>query len=116
MRILLVGQAAFAAEVLQRLEAAGDSIAGVICPPDPPGGKPDALKQAAETRRIPVHQFRSLKTDDARRAFEKTGADLAALVYVTQIVPEALLGIPRHTSICCHPSLLPRYRGGSAIA
>src|SRR5262249_15602018 len=31
------------------------------------------------------------------------------------IVPEALLQLPRHTAICFHPSLLPRYRGGSAI-
>src|SRR5262249_58594597 len=36
--------------------------------------------------------------------------------YVTQIVPEPLLHIPSLTSICFHPSLLPRYRGGSAIA
>ena len=115
MRILLVGQAAFAAEVLQRLAAAGDTIAGAVCPPDP-GGKPDAFKQAAEAHGVPVHQFRSLKTPEARRAFEDARADLAALVYVTQIVPEPLLQIPRLTSICFHPSLLPRYRGGSAIA
>jgi len=115
VRILLVGQAAFAADVLQRLELAGDTIAAVVCPPDA-GGKPDPLKQAAGTRGIPVHQFRSLKTPEARQAFEDARADLAALVYVTQIVPEALLGIPRLTAICFHPSLLPRYRGGSAIA
>ena len=115
MRVLLVGQAAFAAEVLQRLAAAGDTIAGAVCPPDA-GGKPDPFKQAAEQRGVPVHQFRSLKTPEARRAFEDARADLAALVYVTQIVPEALLHIPRLTSICFHPSLLPRYRGGSAIA
>ena len=115
MRILLVGQAAFAAEVLQRLEAAGDAIAGVVCPPDAPG-RPDPLKQAAEARGVPVQQFRSLKTPEAQRAFEEARADLAALVYVTQIVPEPLLRIPRLTSICFHPSLLPRYRGGSAIA
>ena len=115
MRILLVGQAAFAAEVLQRLEAAGETIAGVVCPPDAPG-KPDPLKPAAEARGVPVQQFRSLKTPEARRAFEEARADLAALVYVTQIVPEPLLRLPRLTSICFHPSLLPRYRGGSAIA
>jgi methionyl-tRNA formyltransferase len=34
---------------------------------------------------------------------------------VTQIVPEPLLHIPRRASLCFHPSLLPRYRGGSAI-
>src|SRR5207247_3621152 len=50
------------------------------------------------------------------RAFEDARADLAALVCVTQIVPEPLLQIPRLTTICFHPSLLPRYRGGSAIA
>src|SRR5438552_2822417 len=115
MRVLLVGQAAFAEQVLSRLEEAGDAIAAVVCPPDA-GSKPDPLKAAALARGIPVHQFRSLKLPEARRAFEEVAADLAVLAYVTQIVPEPLLGIPRLTSICFHPSLLPRYRGGSAIA
>ena len=115
MQVLLVGQAAFAEQVLRGLEAAGDEIAAVICPPDA-GSKPDPLKTAAVERGIPVHQFRSLKLPEARRAFEAAAADLAVLAYVTQIVPEPLLAIPRLTSICFHPSLLPRYRGGSAIA
>src|SRR5215813_377180 len=115
MRVLLVGQAAFAEQVLRGLEEAGDVIGAVVCPPDA-GPKPDPLKAAAVDRGIPVHQFRSLKLPDARRAFEAAAADLAVLAYVTQIVPEPLLAIPRLTSICFHPSLLPRYRGGSAIA
>src|SRR5437867_3189805 len=60
MRILLVGQAAFAEEVLRGLEAAGDTIAAVVCPPDA-GPKPDPVKAAAHARGVPVHQFRSLK-------------------------------------------------------
>jgi len=114
MRILLVGQAAFAEEVLRGLEAAGHAIAAVVCPPDA-GPKPDPVKAAALGRRIPVHQFRSLKTPEARRAFEDADADLGILAYVTQIVPEPFLAIPPRTTICFHPSLLPRYRGGSAI-
>lgn len=114
MRILLIGQAAFAEEVLKGLEAAGDTIAAVICPPDA-GSRPDPVKAAALAREIPVRQFRSLKVPEARQAFEAADADLAVLAYVTQIVPEPLLAIPRRTSICFHPSLLPRYRGGSAI-
>ena len=114
MRILLIGQAAFAAEVLQGLEAAGDTIAAVVCPPDA-GPKPDPVKAAALERSLPVHQFKSLKTAEARAAFEAARADLAVLAYVTQIVPEALLHVPSRTAICFHPSLLPRYRGGSAI-
>ena len=115
MRVLLVGQAAFAEQVLRGIEEAGDVIGAVVCPPDA-GPKPDPLKAAAVDRGIPVHQFRSLKLPDARRAFEAAAADLAVLAYVTQIVPEPLLAIPRLTSICFHPSPLPRYRGGSAIA
>jgi len=114
VRILIVGQAAFAEEVLRGLEAAGDTVSAVVCPPDA-GPKPDPLKAAAVARDIPVHQFRSLKAPDARRAFEDARADLGVLAYVTQIVPEPLLHVPRLSSICFHPSLLPRYRGGSAI-
>jgi len=114
MRILLIGQAAFAAKVLEGLEGAGHEVASVVCPPDR-GDKADPVKAAAVERRIPVHQFKSLKTAEARQAFEQADADLAVLAYVTQIVPEALLQLPRRTAICFHPSLLPRYRGGSAI-
>src|SRR5207244_12670151 len=85
-----------------------------VGPPDG-GPRPDPVKAAALARGTAVHQFRSLKSPEARRAFEDARADLAVLAYVTQIVPEPLLAIPRLTSICFHPSLLPRYRGGSAI-
>ena len=87
MRILLVGQAAFAEQVLQGLEAAGHEVAGVVCPPDR-GDKLDPVKSAAIGRGIPTHQFPSLKTDQAREAFARADADLAILAYVTQIVPE----------------------------
>src|SRR2546427_4571526 len=115
MRILLVGQAVFAEEVLRAPGAAGDTIAAVGCRPEA-GPKPDPVKAAALGRGIPVHQLRSLKAPEARHAFEAARADLGVLAYVTQIVPEPLLHVPRLTSICFHPSLLPRYRGGSAIA
>jgi methionyl-tRNA formyltransferase len=85
-----------------------------VCPPDA-GAKPDPVKAAALARGLPLHQFRSLKAPEARRAFADAGADLGLLAYVTQIVPEPLLAIPRLGSLCFHPSLLPRYRGGSAI-
>src|SRR2546430_16176679 len=115
MRILLVGQAAFAEEVLRGLEAAGDTIAAVVCPPDA-GPKPDPVKAAALARGIPVHQFRSLKAPEAGHAFAEARADLGVLAYVTQIVPQPLLPIPPPPRICFHPSLLPRYPGRRPLA
>jgi len=114
MRILLVGQAAFAEKVLGGLIAAGHEIAAVVCPPDR-GDQQDPVKVAACGRGIAVHQFKTLKGPDARSAFAQARADLGLLAYVTQIVPEPLLAVPRQGTLCFHPSLLPRYRGGSAI-
>ena len=81
----------------------------------PPAGSEAGSGEGAAARADPVHQFRSLKVPEARQAFEAADADLGLLAYVTQIVPEPLLHIPRRSSLCFHPSLLPRYRGGSAI-
>jgi methionyl-tRNA formyltransferase len=114
MRILLVGQAAFAEKVLEGLVRAREDVVGLVCPPDK-GDKVDPVKAAAIGHGVPVHQFASLKRPEARAAFEQADADLALLAYVTQIVPESLIALPRFGTLCFHPSLLPKYRGGSAI-
>jgi methionyl-tRNA formyltransferase len=41
--------------------------------------------------------------------------DLAVLAFVTDIAPGTLLAVPKLGSICYHPSILPKYRGSSAI-
>jgi methionyl-tRNA formyltransferase len=42
-------------------------------------------------------------------------ADICIMAYVLQFVPQELCKIPRHGTIQYHPSLLPKYRGPSAI-
>ena len=42
-------------------------------------------------------------------------ADLGVLAFVTDIIPPRVFNVPRLGSICYHPSLLPRYRGSTAI-
>jgi methionyl-tRNA formyltransferase len=115
MRIALIGQAAFAQQVLDGLIERKHDVVAVYCPPDAKGGRPDPLKQRAVELAIPVRQHRSLKGDDVKREFAELDSDLGVLAYVTQIVPPAVFDAPRLGSICFHPSLLPRYRGGSAI-
>jgi methionyl-tRNA formyltransferase len=115
MRIVLIGQAAFAEQVLDGLCARGHEIAAAYCPPDTPGSKPDPLKARAAALAIPVRQHRTLKGAEVAAEFASYAADLGVLAYVTQIVPPSVFEAPRLGSICFHPSLLPRYRGGSAI-
>ena len=115
MRIILIGQAAFAEKTLQKLLDKGEEILAVYCPPDIPGGKLDPLKQKALQLSIPVRQHISFKAPEVREEFTSLNADLAILAFVSYIVPPQVFSVPRLGSICFHPSLLPKYRGASAI-
>jgi methionyl-tRNA formyltransferase len=114
LRIVLIGQAAFGEKTLERL-ARDHEIVAVYCPPDAATGKVDPLKAKALELAIPVRQPKSMKSDDVHREFATYQADLGVLAFVTVIVPERIIQLPRLGTICFHPSLLPRYRGGSAI-
>lgn len=115
MRIILIGQAAFAEKTLEKLVGKGEQIVAVYCPPDIPGGKPDPVKQKALQLAIPVRQHKSFKAPEVRDEFLALNADLAILAFVSYIVPSQVFSAPRLGSICFHPSLLPKYRGASAI-
>ena len=115
MRIILIGQAAFAEKTLDRLLDRGEEVLAVFCPPDKSEGKFDPVKQRAIELTIPVYQQKSMKGPEVLEKFKELDADLAVLAFVTQIVPLPVFNAPKHGSICFHPSLLPKYRGGSAI-
>src|ERR1700688_5108360 len=115
MRIAIVGQRDFGTAVLEAFLARRDTVAGVFCAPEKPGATSDPLRLAAEQRHIAVHQFGSLKTEEARQALRALDADLGVMAYVLQFVPQDFATIPRHGMIQFHPSLLPRYRGPSSI-
>jgi len=115
LRIALIGQAAFAEQALAALHARGDEIVHVFAPPDIPGGRPDPLKVKAQGLGLPFSQPASFRDAAALEHFKGLNADLAILAFVTIIVPERILYTPRFSSICFHPSLLPRHRGASAI-
>ena len=114
MRIILIGQAAFAEKVLDGARERGHDVAAVYCPPDA-GPKIDPVKARALALGLPVRQHKSLKNASVQGEFADFKADLGVLAYVTQIVPQNVFETPRLGSICFHPSILPRYRGGSAI-
>jgi methionyl-tRNA formyltransferase len=114
MRIILLGQAAFGADVFKALHPRYDII-GVFCPPDSPKGKVDPLKEAAVEAGAPVFQPKKMGDSEACEHMKKLAPDLGILAFVTDIIPSKVLEVPRLGSICYHPSILPRHRGSSAI-
>jgi methionyl-tRNA formyltransferase len=115
LRIILIGQAAFAEKNLEKLVSKGEEVAAVYCPPDPSSGKFDPVKQKAVDLGISVRQHKSFKAPEVREEFLALDADLAILAFVSFIVPRQVFSVPKLGSICFHPSLLPKYRGASAI-
>ncbi len=114
LKIVVIGQAAFGEQVFTGLRAGGHEVMAVYAPPDVPA-RPDPLAAAARAAGVSCRQPPSYKPDTVRAEVAALAPDLMILAYVTQIVPLALAEVPRLGSICFHPSLLPRHRGGSAI-
>src|SRR5215470_14025334 len=116
MRIVVHGQQAFGKSVLEALLERGEDVVAVYCAPDPASGRVDPLKEAALARNLPVRQPRSFRNNpEIREEFGGFKADLCVMAYVTLIVPEDVLNLPRLGTIQYHPSLLPRHRGPSSI-
>jgi methionyl-tRNA formyltransferase len=115
MRIVVHGQQAFGKAVLEALLKRGENIVAVYVAPTKPGAKPDPLLEAAMAANLPVYQPDSYKKPEVWEEFRALKPDLQVMAFVTLFVPEDFLNIPTHGSIQYHPSLLPAYRGASAI-
>jgi len=117
-RIAVFGQAAFGKDVLVKLADAGHEIVGVYAPPDK--GRPDPLAAEAEARglrllRHPRFRRQGVAIPELVAEYLALGAELNVMPYTTVILPPEIVDAPAAGSLCFHPSLLPRFRGGAAI-
>jgi methionyl-tRNA formyltransferase len=115
MRIVVNGQQAFGAAVLEALLERGEDVVAVYCAPDKEGRPPDPLAEAARKAGIELRQPDSFETDSAAADLAELKPDLMVMAFVTLFVPEPVLNTPTHGTIQYHPSLLPLHRGPSAI-
>jgi len=119
LRVALFGQAAFGRETLERVRANGHDVVGVFAPPDT--GRPDALADVALELGIPLVRRRFYRKKsgeaipEALDQYRELAADLNLLASVQVFLPREITDEPRHKSLCFHPSLLPRFRGGAAL-
>jgi len=118
-RIAIFGQGPFGKDVMLRLLEAGHEIAAVYVPPDK--GRPDALAAEAEARGLRLLRYARLRRQgeaipELVAEYRGFGAELNLMPFTTVILPPEIVDAPPLGSLCFHPSLLPRFRGGSAIA
>ncbi len=115
-----MGTPEFALATLAGLIAAGVNLVGVYTQPDRPKGRGKKLaaspvKQLAQEQGIPVFQPLKLRDPLAVEELQALQPDLIVVVAYGQILPKAVLDIPRYQCINVHASLLPKYRGAAPI-
>lgn len=115
MRIAIIGQKDFGKAVLEAFLARGTEVVAVFCQPEKEGTRPDPIRVCAEEKSVSVYQFSSLKSPESVAALKGLNVDLGVMAYVTQFVSQDFVKTPRLGTIQYHPSLLPKYRGPSAI-
>ena len=116
MRVLLIGRDSFGKDCLKVLLEQGEDLVGVITVPDNAGqAKANPTKDFAIEAAIPLLLPSRLKDLKVTDWVKSRLPELIVLAFVTDIIPKAMIDIPKYKAINYHPSLLPRYRGGSAI-
>jgi len=116
MRIIVNGQQAFGKACLDAiLEKGTDEVVAVYTAPDKEGRPVDPMKEAALEHGLNLVQppnYKDAAVLDEMRALD---ADLMVMCFMIIFVPEEARDVPKHGSICFHPSLLPKHRGPSSI-
>ncbi|RJE91374.1 methionyl-tRNA formyltransferase [Paenibacillus sp. 1011MAR3C5] len=120
MRIVFMGTPDFAVPSLQLLISGGYEVVAVVTQPDRPKGRkktltPPPVKEAALSFGIPVLQPERMRNPEAVAALAEYKPDLIVTAAYGQILPKAVLELPRLGCINVHGSLLPKYRGGAPI-
>jgi methionyl-tRNA formyltransferase len=121
LKLVFCGTPAFAVPSLRALLS--DSyfqVAGVVTQPDRPRGRgkktaSSPVKDAALEAGIPVYQPEKIKSESSLDYFKRLTPDVVVIIAYGQIIPAALIAIPRLGWINLHGSLLPKYRGAAPI-
>ncbi len=120
-RIVFFGTPAFAVPSLERLLQGPDEVIAVVTQPDRERGRgqkksPSPVKELALKHGITFYQPEKVKAASFLADIEALAPDLIVVVAFGQILPKALLEIPKVGAINVHGSLLPEYRGAAPIA
>ena len=120
MRVIFMGTSEFAVPPLDHLMDNYHQVVAVYTQPDKPAGRGRSLvmspvKKAALARDLPVIQPISLREPDIVKRMVELNPDAIVLAAFGQILPQAILDIPKYGGINIHPSLLPRFRGASPV-
>lgn len=120
MRIVFMGTPDFSVPALKALVEAGHQVIAVVTQSDKPKGRGKEVQmtpvkiQAMEYG-IPVYQPAKVREASFVEVLKGLEADVYVVIAFGQILPKAVLELPKYGCINIHASLLPKYRGAAPI-
>ena len=121
LRVVFMGTAELACASLQTLGRAPEvRVVAVVTQPDKPKGRdlklqPTPVKVVALKHELPVHQPVKARAPEFVDQLRALAPDLIVVAAYGQILPQAILDIPKYGCLNVHTSLLPKYRGAAPI-
>ena len=121
MRVLFIGTGEIGLPVLRWLmESREHQLVGVVTQPDKPVGREQRIegppvKAALGSSNVPVFQPKRIKSEETIAEIRVLAPDVIVVMAYGQILPRAVLEIPRLACLNLHASLLPRHRGAAPI-
>ena len=120
LRVVFFGTPRFAVPTLEALLASRHDVVGIVTQPDRPRGRGQKLtdgpvKALAVARALPLLQPATVKDPSVTTGLAAWRPDLGVVAAYGQIIPPAILALPRYGMINVHPSLLPKFRGAAPV-
>jgi len=120
IKTIFMGTSEFAVASLHSLLSPGYEVVAVVTQPDRPAGRGLALKaspvkETALKTGLRVLQPERMKEPGSVEALAALRPDLMVVVAYGQILPPAVLALPRMACLNVHASLLPKFRGAAPI-
>ena len=120
MRIVFIGTGEIGVPTLRALQNSEHEIVGLVTQPDKPVGREQKItappiKAALSHSKISILQPVKIKDPKAIDQIRALEPDAIVVMAYGQILPRAVLEIPRIACLNLHASLLPRWRGAAPI-
>lgn len=118
LRCVFMGTPEFAVPTLEALIVNNVNLVGVITETDKPVGRKQEItapvvKKVAEEFGLPV--FQSSSRGEIEEIIEKLQPDYIIVAAYGKILSQKILSVPDYGILNIHPSMLPKYRGGTPI-
>src|SRR5205823_6440739 len=120
MRIVFIGTGEIGVPTLRALQKSENELVAVVTQPDKPVGRAQKItappiKKALAGNKMSILQPARIKDREAIDQIRALAPDVIVVMAYGQILPRAVLEIPKIACLNLHASLLPRWRGAAPI-